>query len=153
MISPISFFVPGVPKTAGSKRAFPLWRGKGPNKQFVRSIITDSSGASGKAWRSSIRDEAAEAFGARDLLDGSLHIEFTFYVTRPKSHLNKSGNLKPWAPRRPATRPDALKLARAAEDALTGIIWKDDAQITTEVLRKRYADKQGMDVEIREDVE
>ena len=152
MINRIEFYVPGVPKTAGSKRAFPLWKGKGASKQFVRSIITDSSGSEGKAWRNSIQHWATEAFGARDLLDGSLHVEFTFYVTRPKNHFGKHG-LKASAPRRPATRPDALKLARAAEDALTGIIWKDDAQITTEVLRKRYADKPGMIVEIREDVE
>jgi len=31
-----------------------------------------------------------------------------------------------------------LKLARAVEDALTGVIWADDAQIVDEVIRKRY---------------
>lgn len=149
----IKFFVPGTPRTAGSKKAFPLWRGTGPNRHFVRSIITDDSGAAGKAWRSVVQDAAREAFGDRPLMDGPLRVAFGFFVQRPKSHLNKSGNLRLSAPCKPTTRPDVLKLARAAEDALTGIIWKDDAQITTEVLRKRYADKPGIDVEIREDVE
>ena len=148
----IKFFVPGTPRTAGSKRAFPLWRGKGPNKQFVRSIITDDSGAAGKAWRSVVQDAAREAFGERTLMEGPLRVAFDFFVQRPKCHIGAKG-VKPSAPRKPITKPDLLKLARAAEDALTGIIWKDDAQIATEVLRKRYADKPGMDVEIREDVE
>ena len=152
MISPISFFVPGVPKTAGSKRAFPLWKGKGSNRQFVRSIITDDSGAAGKAWRSVVQDAAREAFGGSPLIEGPLRVTFDFFVQRPKCHVGAKG-LKPSAPRQPTTKPDLLKLARAAEDALTGIIWKDDAQITTEVLRKRYADKPGMLVCVWEDVE
>ena len=32
--------------------------------------------------------------------------------------------------------PDVLKLARGVEDALTGIVWRDDAQIVNESLNK-----------------
>lgn len=32
--------------------------------------------------------------------------------------------------------PDVLKLARGVEDALTGIVWRDDAQIVNESLSK-----------------
>ena len=64
MIPPIEFFVPGVPKTAGSKKAFPIWRGKGPSKQFVRSVIVDDAGQAGKDWRASVRQaQAAELIG------------------------------------------------------------------------------------------
>lgn len=36
------------------------------------------------------------------------------------------------------TRPDADKLARAALDALTGILWNDDAQVTHLEVYKAY---------------
>jgi Holliday junction resolvase RusA-like endonuclease len=39
----------------------------------------------------------------------------------------------------PITRPDLLKLTRLLEDACSGIIWRDDAQISDELLMKRYA--------------
>jgi Holliday junction resolvase RusA-like endonuclease len=34
-----------------------------------------------------------------------------------------------------------LKLARAVEDALTGVLWRDDAQIAIEQLSKHYAER------------
>lgn len=42
-----------------------------------------------------------------------------------------------------------LKLARAAEDALTGILWRDDAQICDEVIRKRYGEPARVEIEVR----
>ena len=154
MIPPIEFFVPGVPKTAGSKKAFPIWRGKGPSKQFVRSVIVDDAGQAGKDWRASVQYEAVRRF--KEVLgreaapfQGPLAVEFVFNVTRPKGHTGRKG-LHSWAPAFPTTKPDVLKLARAVEDALTGIVWKDDAQIVAEVLRKRYSDNPGCLIHVRE---
>jgi Holliday junction resolvase RusA-like endonuclease len=45
-------------------------------------------------------------------------------------------------------KPDVLKLARAVEDALTGILYRDDAQIVTEVLRKRYGDPPRVEIRL-----
>lgn len=36
-------------------------------------------------------------------------------------------------------KPDLSKLIRAAEDALTGIVYVDDARITRLVVEKRFA--------------
>jgi Holliday junction resolvase RusA-like endonuclease len=40
----------------------------------------------------------------------------------------------------PSTKPDVDKLARAALDALTGIIYVDDGQVTDLIKLKRYCD-------------
>jgi hypothetical protein len=37
-----------------------------------------------------------------------------------------------------------LKLARAAEDALTGVLWLDDSQIVDERISKAYGDDVGL---------
>jgi Holliday junction resolvase RusA-like endonuclease len=36
--------------------------------------------------------------------------------------------------------PDLTKLMRSTEDALTGILWVDDARITDQHARKRYCE-------------
>lgn len=80
---------------------------------------------------------------AGTLLIGSVAVEFVFYRRRPAGHFGTGRNasqLRPSAPSRPTTRPDVLKLARAVEDALTGVVWRDDAQITEQVLRKFYGE-------------
>ena len=41
------------------------------------------------------------------------------------------------------TRPDTSKLVRGAEDALNGVIWKDDAQVITIIATKAYCDGPG----------
>ena len=48
--------------------------------------------------------------------------------------------MKGSAPFYHTTKPDALKLARSTEDALTGIVWADDAQTAVLEISKRYAD-------------
>jgi hypothetical protein len=45
-------------------------------------------------------------------------------------------------------RPDVLKLARAIEDAITGVIWVDDSQIIDEHLYKRWGDPARVEVTI-----
>lgn len=149
----LSFFVPGIPQTAGSKRAFPISR-KGDNGQRVftgRHIIVDAN-PKAKDWKAQVAHEGELAMNLpadrQGLLDGALEVRFTFHMPRIGAHFNSKGFLKPKAPIRPITRPDALKLARAAEDALSGVVWNDDSQIVIERLEKRYSESPGLLVEV-----
>jgi Holliday junction resolvase RusA-like endonuclease len=64
-----------------------------------------------------------------------------FLLKRPKSHYRVNGALKPWAvDARPTGKPDADKLARSTLDALTGIIFTDDALVVRLVAEKFYAE-------------
>jgi len=151
----------GEAKPAGSKRAF-----KHPTTGKI--IVKDDSKGS-KPWKQEIAGTAREAFARcpdcqhgrvihlngqqtcsrcngsalRGLLTGPIAVELVFYRRRPAGHFGSGRNahkLRPSAPSVPATRPDVLKLARAVEDSLTGVIWRDDAQIVEEVLRKFYGE-------------
>lgn len=157
----IEFTAFGLSQPAGSKRAFALRRKDGsivtrPGGAPVVSVTDDNPKS--KGWKDTVAWAAREALppGAHALLSGPLKVEFTFFRQRPKGHFRKDGSLsteglsKPY----PTSKPDALKLARAAEDALTGIVWTDDALIVTEVLRKRWGDPPRMYVKISwDDVE
>jgi hypothetical protein len=156
----LSFFVEGTPQTAGSKRGF-------AHPTTGRVIITeDSKGDTGKrkrAWREDVREAARRAIAEGDSsgglgpewdwpTDAPLAVTFTFYRRRPKGHHGSGRNagvVKDSAPRHPTTRPDVLKLARAAEDALTGIVWHDDAVIVDETLRKVWGEREGLLVVVR----
>lgn len=137
----LSFWIPGKAQTAGSKRAFLLKRRDG---SFVRrrdgSPIVNVTDDNPKAndWKGDVKRFVSEEYTG-PLLDAPLEVTFTFYVARPKFHFNKRG-LKDNAPRFPDRKPDLLKLARAVEDAMTGVIYADDSQIVTELLKKRFVD-------------
>ena len=62
--------------------------------------------------------------------------------------MNIAANLKPSAPAHHIKTPDLIKLARAVEDAMKGIIYQDDSQVCREHLSKVYADdgRTGVDV-------
>ena len=66
-------------------------------------------------------------------------------MLRPKGHFGKRG-LLPSAPIAPIVKPDLLKLARAVEDALSGLVYKDDAQIVREILDKHYGEPARVEI-------
>lgn len=134
----------GTPAPAGSKRAFPFKNKFG--KLAVR--VTDDSVRS-KPWKTQIAQAAGEKMTGRDLLRGPLDAHFVFYVRRPKGHFNAKGQLRASAPYYPATRPDALKLARGVEDSLSGIVYADDSQIVNELLVKRYGEPERVEIWIK----
>jgi crossover junction endodeoxyribonuclease RusA len=159
----IEFFVAGEPKTAGSKNTGIVLRkdesGRkvpaiDPKTGLPRTFTADSTGEKGKAWRSDVRDAAQAAMAGRPPLEGPLVLDVRFLVPRPKGHYGSGRNagvLKDSAPRYPTTIPDSTKMLRAVEDALKGLCWRDDAQVTTHHTRKRYAveGRVGAEVSIR----
>lgn len=142
MIETFKFTVLGEARPAGSKRAFVSKAG--------RAIVTDDSGKRGKDWRRAVAEAAGEVAPA-DLLRGPLKVTMTFFRPRPKSHYRTGKNahlLRDSAPARPTTRPDVLKLARAAEDSMTGVLYADDSQIVAEHLFKKYGEPARLEVEV-----
>lgn len=140
----IRFEALGVPQPGGSKSAFPLRRSDGspvlrPNgSQAVRVVDANPKV---KSWRVVVVAAALEIHRG-PLLEGPLSIRVLFRFPRPKGHFGKRG-LLPSAPPYPAVKPDVLKLTRALEDALTGILWRDDAQVVDEWMAKVYGEPAG----------
>lgn len=126
MIPAVSFFVPGTPRPQGSKRAFVAGG---------RAVMTESSGAKHKDWRAQVAHEAHEAYGDTLLLAGPVTLDVTFVLLRPKS--------RPKSRPMPDSAPDTSKLVRAVEDSLTGVVWRDDAQVVELLARKIYGDRPG----------
>jgi Holliday junction resolvase RusA-like endonuclease len=127
----LSVFVPGIPQPGGSKRAFIV---------AGRANVVDAN-PKAKSWKSVVATSVASEWGCLPLIDTPIHVQFAFVMPRPKSHFRTgkhAGELRPDAPTWHASKPDVLKLSRSTEDALTGIVWRDDCLIASEVATKRY---------------
>jgi Holliday junction resolvase RusA-like endonuclease len=151
MKEPISFFVAGIAKPAGSKRAFVLKKG---GVYTGRAVVTDDCKKS-KDWKTDVKRAAIHHYRG-DLWTCPISLTLRFIVTRPKGHYGTGKNahlLRDSAPPFPLSKPDTTKLVRGVEDALTSIVWKDDAQVVTQRATKRYGDAPGVQVIIREEGE
>jgi len=119
----ISFFVPGIPSPGGSKKGFYI-------KSIKRVIMAPASDKT-KPWMAIVSACAKEAYRG-ELLLGPVKLTLTFYMLRIKGHYGtgkKASILKATAPKYHTVKPDMTKLERSTEDALTGIIWRDDSQV------------------------
>lgn len=73
-------------------------------------------------------------------MNGAILLSTTFVFARPKNHFRANGELKPNAPKHCTGRiGDVSKLVRAVEDAMTGIVYNDDAQIISLIAHRRFA--------------
>jgi Holliday junction resolvase RusA-like endonuclease len=145
----ISITVHGMPAPQGSKRPF--------RNKYTGRIHNVESSTRVAPWRQDVKHAALTATELIEietetwsLLTGPLVVAMTFSFPRPKGHWRTgrhSDQLRPSAPARPAGRPDLSKLARSTEDALTDVVWCDDAQVVEYLrLAKYYTGHNELDV-------
>ena len=131
----ISLIVYGTPVPQGSMRAF--------MRPGMKAPIVTADNKKTKPWKQEIAGCAAEAMqkaGLAVAVGVPIAVLCEFYFDRPKS-LRKSIQRK-------VTRPDLDKCARAVLDALTGIVFKDDAQVTLLRVSKEFSDRPRAEIQI-----
>ena len=122
----LEFVVAGIPAPQGSKRAFV----RGGRVSLVESC------ARVKPYRALVSLAASQA-RTEAPTQQPVGIAIAFVFVRPKSHYTSKGVLRAGAPTHPG-KPDIDKLCRAVLDALTGILYHDDAQVVSLSASKRY---------------
>lgn len=143
MISQVEFTVLGLPQPQGSKTIV---------QQSHRAVIREDNPKTAP-WRSTVTARAHEAMNGRQLRSGPLRLRAVFVFPRPTGHFGTGrnhGRLKPSAPVYCRTRPDVDKLLRAIGDALTGIVWRDDAQVVIVHAEKHYGEPPCVHVIVEE---
>jgi len=132
----LQFFVPGIPRPGGSKRAFAIRKKDGS----IGVRVADMGGNLTMTWRSTVADFARQAMQSHEPFTQAIVLEVLFRMPRPKAHFShRTGEVSFRYELCLCTkRPDATKLLRAVEDALSGIVWHDDAQIVKQYVWKFY---------------
>lgn len=132
----VHFTAHGVAAPQGSKNQF-----GGESSKRVKPWREDVARAAGEAMRQ-IKAEPVRC---------PVGLAVTFYFVRPLSHLTASGAVREKAPKMPVKRNtgDIDKLVRAVADALTGVIYEDDSQITMLMAEKQYGTSARAEITVK----
>lgn len=157
----IKFFVEGEPRPRGSKTAIPNYNfktgwpiyvakpsvRKGKVVRFARVSMRYVDSKDSNKWMKAVAGEA-EQFRQNPLWDGPVTMLCGFCYEYPKSYCStakgKEHLPRPSAPVHKTTMPDVIKLGRAIEDALKGVIYSDDARIVHQQPIKCYSRYTGV---------
>jgi Holliday junction resolvase RusA-like endonuclease len=131
----ITIAVHGTPAPKGSYRAM-IVRGRA-------MVIPGGSSANQRAlreWHAAIQAAVGRSIGEQDqpLYSGPIEVVCSFRLPRPKAHYLR-GALRSGVAAYPQGKPDADKLARSVLDALTGLLYEDDAQVVVLTATKGWA--------------
>lgn len=132
----LRFTVVGLPVPKGSTKSFVYTPAAGGKPRAA----TTSDNPKTRGWQQTIANCAAlELLRAeyRGLFfTAGVELEVWFYLPRPLALQTKraTGRIYPHT-----KKPDLDKLARACKDALSKVVWNDDAQVTDLLVHKRYA--------------
>ena len=140
MTRTLQFFVAGVPIPKGSTKSFAI---KSKKTGKYRAVTTAANNKT-KPWQQEIAFAAArekQLSKVRDLWGGPITLTIHFGMKKPVRH-----------PKRHSiphiTKPDLDKLERTVLDALTDVVYFDDAQVNEVHKRKEYSDKPGITLTI-----
>lgn len=136
----VKIFVPGQPAPQGSKNAYPIYKGTGPDKTFTGKTALQESSKTVGTWRDDVRAALTRhADGTRFEQGTPVTVHLTF-VMRRVSGMPKTSRGRATPPH--TKKPDLDKLTRAILDAITSAgVWHDDGQVNKfGTLEKRYAE-------------
>lgn len=145
-------FVPGTPAPSGSKSPF-VYKDKKTGKHKASLAPANKRQ---KPWMQVVATYARMKYRG-PLLTGGIILNATFCFHRKKGHYTATGKLSKKGRENPnhTVKPDRDKLLRAVQDAMSGIVYKDDCQIWTGDTKKVYVgldEPEGVLIEIEDTI-
>lgn len=138
----LTFVVYCTPTPQGSKRG---WVIPGKNGGKPRAIVADANSKT-KPYRQAISQTVIECLAKApetpNLASARVPVSLTlgFYFAKPKSARKRIF---------PSVKPDIDKLVRSTLDALTGILFEDDAQVVDLHCGKYYGSPERVEITMR----
>lgn len=98
-------------------------------------------------YEASLRMAAQTAMSGRALFDGPVRISIVAQFAVPESYSKTKRALALGNNLLPTKKPDWDNIAKLT-DALNGVVWMDDKQITDATFAKRYSDDPGLAIKV-----
>ena len=134
----IEFTIPGVPVPQGRPRA-------GKNRGKI--VMYDPKES--KDYKKYVA-LIAKQYAPKKPFEEALRVEMRIYRQTPKSTTKKDRALYIDGIKRPIVKADTSNYVKGIEDALNGIIYKDDSQIVDLYASKYYSDDPRVEISIQE---
>jgi len=135
----ITFKVDGDP--VGKQRARYAKRGN-----FVQTYTPDKT----RNYESLIKEAAIQAMGSNEILETPVNLYLYIRAPIPKSLPKKRLEACLNGLEKPIKKPDASNVLKSVEDAMNGVVYKDDSQIVNIHVTKVYSSQSGIDVCVKE---
>jgi Holliday junction resolvase RusA-like endonuclease len=135
----LTFKVDGDP--VGKQRARYAKRGN-----FVQTYTPDKT----RNYESSIKEAAIQAMGSNEILETPVNLYLYIRAPIPKSLPKKRIEACLNGLEKPIKKPDASNVLKSVEDAMNGVVYKDDSQIVNIHVTKVYSSQSGIDVCVKE---
>jgi Holliday junction resolvase RusA-like endonuclease len=139
----IRFVIPGPPKPLQRNR-HRIVKKKGGG-QFIANYLPAES----RSEQGAVRMFAALAMAGRPPLEGPLDLRMTAFMPVPASWSHKKHKAALDGLIYPTGRPDADNLVKQILDGCKGITMRDDSQIVSLHVWKRFSDRPRVAVEVR----
>jgi len=135
----VTFKVDGDP--VGKQRARYAKRGN-----FVQTYTPDKT----RNYESLIKEAATQAMGSNEILETPVNLYLYIRAPIPKSLPKKRLEACLNGSEKPIKKPDASNVLKSVEDAMNGVVYKDDSQIVNIHVTKVYSSVSGIDVCVKE---
>lgn len=106
-----------------------------------------------RTYESLIKDAAIVAMGASEPLESPVSLYLYIRVPIPTSATKKRLEAISKGDEKPTKKPDASNVLKSVEDAMNGVVYKDDSQIVNIHVTKVYSSQAGVDICVKECLE
>ena len=128
----------------GKQRARYAKRGK-----HVMAYTPDKT----RNYESLIKEAAIQAMGSNEILETPVNLYLYIRAPIPKSYSKKRSEACLNGSEKPIKKPDASNVLKSVEDAMNGVVYKDDSQIVNIHVSKVYSSLAGVDICVKECLE
>lgn len=90
-----------------------------------------------------------EAMAGQEPVDAAIHVSIDIYCEVPASWSKRKREQALAGDLAPQSKPDLDNVLKGVGDAGNGVIWKDDARITSALVKREFAVQPGLRIEAR----
>jgi Holliday junction resolvase RusA-like endonuclease len=139
----VRIVIPGVPR-AWERAGHRIGR-NAAGKQFIASYTPNQT----RAEQGAVKLFATRAMHGQSPLDGPIDLRLCAYMPIPRSWSQRKQSSALAGTIYPTAKPDCDNVLKSFMDAVKAIVWRDDSQVVSASVWKRYSTEPRVVVEVR----